>query len=409
MLERPSNKLPSIKEIYAGLNIHTVTNAFVAVLFSQTGPIAILISAAHLGGLTQQEMATWLFAGYGLGGIITILLSVLYKQPISAAWSLPAAAIVASSLQHSTFQEILGACLITGLVIIIIGLTGIAKKMMDFIPTSIVMGMVAGIFLPYCLKLVTALTIEPVLAASTIAVFFLTLAVRVPFLVMPPILCSALVGIVIIAISGILNPVPITISIVHPVFYIPVFSFNAIIELVLPLTISVIAIHNYQGIAILKSQGYNPPVNIMTLSCGVGSIAMGFFGSVPTCITGPVTGILNTSGPKETRYISGILYGALLFMTGIFAPVAIGLAIMAPDVFVVLLGGLALFNVLVDAFQKAFKDHFSSGALICFLITFSNLTFCNIGSAFWGLLTGCVISFMLHPQDFRKHQQVTVH
>jgi benzoate membrane transport protein len=62
-------------------------------------------------GLSEKEMVSWLFAGYGIGGIITVLLSVFYRQPISAAWSLPAAAIMGASLQHLTFHQVIGAYL----------------------------------------------------------------------------------------------------------------------------------------------------------------------------------------------------------------------------------------------------------------------------------------------------------
>ncbi|MDO9534674.1 MAG: benzoate/H(+) symporter BenE family transporter [Bacillota bacterium] len=407
MLEKPSLRFPIINGFLKDSNRFVISNAFIAFLFTQTGPIAILLSAAHLGGLSEKEMITWLFAGYGLGGIITVILSLFYRQPISAAWSLPAAAIVGASLQHLTFPQVIGAYVITGVVITIISLTGIAKKGMAFLPMPIIMGMVAGVFLPFGLKLVSSFVIDPWLSAITIGFFFLFLSGRVSIKYIPPILISAIAGLVIIALRGDFYAVPLDLSIIRPVLYRPDFNINAIIELVLPLTISVIGIHNTQGIAILKSEGYDPPVNVMTLSCGVGSIAMGFLGSVPTCITGPVSAILNSSGSRKSRYVGGVYLGFLLFLSGIFAPVTISLSLMIPTIMIAVLGGLAMFRVILDSFHNAFKGNFTIGAFVAFMVTVSNVTFWNIGSAFWGLMIGLLISLLLEPQDFKKTNGIT--
>jgi benzoate membrane transport protein len=193
---------------------------------------------------------------------------------------------------------------------------------------------------------------------------------------------------------------------IKPVIYKPDFNLNAMAELVLPLTISVIGIHNTQGLAILKGEGYKPPVNVMTLSCGLGSIVMGLLGSVPTCITGPVSAILNSSGPQKSRYVGSIYLGILLFLSGIFAPFTISLALLIPDTFVALLGGLAMFRVILDSFHNAFKGTFMIGALTAFMITVSSISFWNIGSAFWGLIAGCFMSLLLESKDFKKHLEL---
>jgi len=403
IFEKPLAKIPALKSFIKDTDRNSLSNALVAFLFTQTGPIAILLSAAQTGGLTDKEMVTWLFAGYGLGGLLTIFLSLLYRQPISAAWSLPAAAIVGASLGHLTFPQVIGAYIVTGVIITIIGVTGVARKTMDFIPLPIIMGMIAGVFLPFVLKLVSTFTVDPWLAALTIGVFFLFSSGRIPVKLIPPILVATVAGGILIAFRGDFNSSTVSFSFTNPVFYKPEFELNALLELVFPLTISVIGIHNTQGIGILKKEGFAPPTNVMTFSCGIGSIVMGVLGSVPTCITGPVSAILNSSGKRESRYAGSIVFGFLLFLSGLFAPVAIGLALMAPGDLIALLGGLALMRVLMDAFQSAFKGSFLLGALVAFLVTVSNVAFFNIGSAFWGLVSGCLFSFFLESVDYKKH------
>ncbi len=52
MLEKPVRSFHAIRAISADSNKHVLSNAFIAFLFTQTGPIAILLSAAHSGGLS---------------------------------------------------------------------------------------------------------------------------------------------------------------------------------------------------------------------------------------------------------------------------------------------------------------------------------------------------------------------
>lgn len=140
----------------------------------------------------------------------------------------------------------------------------------------------------------------------------------------------------------------------------------------------------------------------MTLSCGLGTIIMGLLGSVPTCITGPVSAILNSSGKKQNRYVGSLYLGIFITLSALFAPVAIKFALTIPANLITLLGGLVLLHVLQDAFQSAFNNRFTLGALIAFLVTVANVTFFNISSAFWGLVAGCGLSLIMEKEDFKN-------
>ena len=76
-----------------------------------------------------------------------------------------------------------------------------------------------------------------------------------------------------------------------PNLYVPRFSWAAMVELVVPLAITVLAVQNAQGIAILASAGHKAPTNAITVACGVGAIVTGLFGAVSTCLTGPVNAV----------------------------------------------------------------------------------------------------------------------
>ena len=83
--------------------------------------------------------------------------------------------------------------------------------------------------------------------------------------------------------------------------HLPAFSWPALTELVIPLAVTVIGIHNPQGFAILRQAGYSPPERMITLLCGVATLVYGLLGCVPTVITGPVNAMLNASGPVGDR------------------------------------------------------------------------------------------------------------
>ena len=194
----------------------------------------------------------------------------------------------------------------------------------------------------------------------------------------------------------------LSLAVVRPHLYLPTFSIKAMLELVIPLTITVVVIQNAQGLAILKEAGFEPPVNTLTVACGVGSLLFGIFGAVPTCVTGPVNAILNSSGATQRRYVGGIIFGILLLLFGLFAPVATRLGLSLPTALIGMLGGLAMIRVLQTAMSTAFGGHCPLGALVTFIVAFSDVVILNIGSAFWGLVFGFLTSWVMERDDLRQ-------
>jgi benzoate membrane transport protein len=71
-----------------------------------------------------------------------------------------------------------------------------------------------------------------------------------------------------------------------------------------------------------------------------------------------------------------------------------------PKSLVMALAGLAMLRVLQAAFVTAFKERFSLGALFAFLVTVADVPLLNVGAAFWGLVSGFAISWLLERSDF---------
>jgi benzoate membrane transport protein len=386
-----------------GLSHHVLINGLVAFLFAATGPLVILLAVATGGGMAERDIGTWIFGGYAIGGAMTVLFSLWYRQPIAISWTIPGMVLIGQALGHLPFSDIVGAFLGTAVLLAVLGLTGWVGRVMAAMPAPLVMGMVAGVFLPFALRMMQAFESAFWVAFAMVVGFVAVSAVPRLARLLPPILVALAAGVMAMLFQG-SNTLPqdMAFRVVAPVLYAPTLSMQAMLELVIPLTVTVIGIQNAQGFFILRKAGYRPPENVLTVACGAGSVAFAVFGCVPTCVTGPANAILNASGALAERYWAAVVFGLLMILFGVFSPVATGLGLALPTAFVATLGGLALLNVLRDAFVAAFSGGFRLGALVAFLVTVSELTLFHIGAPFWGLVFGYLVARLLEREDFRR-------
>ena len=92
--------------------------------------------------------------------------------------------------------------------------------------------------------------------------------------------------------------------------------------------------------------------------------------------------------------------GFLALVFGLLAPTFTRLLLVSPKSLVMALAGLAMLRVLQTAFVTAFRERFSFGALLAFLVSVADVPLLNIGAAFWGLVSGVAISLLLERSDF---------
>jgi len=219
----------------------------------------------------------------------------------------------------------------------------------------------------------------------------------------PPITGALLVGaLTTIALGRFDASAPLQLELIRPVLQEPAWSLAAIVELVVPLAITVLVVQNGQGIAVLKTAGHEPPINAVAVACGIGSAVSALVGGISTCLTGPTNAILVSSGERNRQYVAGIVVGILAILFGLLAPTFTRLLLNAPKSLVAALAGLAMLRVLQTAFVTAFGSRFSLGALLAFLVTVADRPLLNVGAAFWGLICGLVISFLMERADFAR-------
>ena len=96
------------------------------------------------------------------------------------------------------------------------------------------------------------------------------------------------------------------------------------------------------------------------------------------------------------RYIAGMSCGFFYILMGLFAATLTSLLMSFPHIFIVALAGIALFGTISHNIAIAFAQvEDREAALFTFLCSASGIQFFGIGSAFWGLVVGVVVYFIL--------------
>lgn len=228
--------------------------ALVGFLFAATGPVAVILATGSRGGLAEADLASWVFGAFLINGIVTIVFSLAYRQPLAFFWTIPGTVLVGPALGHFTFAEIVGAYIATGLLMLVLGLTGLVRRATEAVPMPIVMGMVAGVFLQFGLDWVRALDSGVRIAAPMTVVFLLVAAWPALAARLPPLLVALGVGAVAIWALDVFAPgLDQARFWASPQLHVPQLSWAAMLELVVPLVITVLVVQNGQGIAVLTA------------------------------------------------------------------------------------------------------------------------------------------------------------
>ena len=389
-----------IRRLAADFGATYAASGLVAFIFAATGPVAVILAVGAQGGLAESDLSSWIFGAFFINGLISIAFCLWYRQPLVFFWTIPGAVLVGPALGHLSFPEVIGAFIATGVLMAALGLSGWVRRCTEAAPMPIVMAMVAGVFLRFGTGLVFAVRDELLVAGLMVLAFVFLSFFKQAGRWLPPLIGALIVGLVSIALLGKFQMEGEALILSFPNLYQPAFSWQAMIELVVPLAITVLVVQNGQGFAVLSAAGHKPPIDAIAVACGAGSIVTAFVGSVSTCLTGPVNAIISSSGEKHRHYTAGILVGLLALAFGLLSPLFVRLLLSTPPAFIAALGGLAMLRVLQTAFGVAFGGKFALGALVTFLVTVADVTIFNIGAAFWGLVLGFLVSWLLERKEF---------
>ena len=385
----------------------TLSSAIISTIFGCTGPCLVTIAAAQAAGFTNEETVSWIFGIYVFGGLLGMILAPYCKPPISGASSIPGATLMGPALAGYSFQEAAGAFVLAGIIVLLLGVTGLIGKVMRWLPLPIVMGMIGGCMLKFGTQIITGVNGLPVVCGLAVLAFLLVPRVIKGF---PGVLAALIVGVIAAIATNSFAGEAGELAYIPPQLVIPKFNPNLVLSCSLPLAALVVGAENAQAMGVLKAQGYNVPANGMTVASGIGGIISGLVGAHNANIAGPMTAICSSqeAGPKEGRYAASFWNGLTFAAFGVVGSFAIAFVSFIPTELVNVLAGLAMLNVLIQAFSEGFGTlKYKTGAFFALCVGASGLSFFGIGSAFWALVVGVVVSAICDSKDFKADANTT--
>lgn len=100
LLERPPRPFTGFRQVRDDLGPVYAANGFIGLIFAATGPVAVILAVGTQGGLSQADLASWIFGVFFLNGVLTVLACWLYRQPLAFFWTIPGTVLVGPALGH---------------------------------------------------------------------------------------------------------------------------------------------------------------------------------------------------------------------------------------------------------------------------------------------------------------------
>ena len=379
-------------DFFRQVSIKTIFSGLISAIFAWTA-VVVFYSAAESNGVEKWIVDYWMTGELVVGGLLGILIAGYYRKPIAVAWSFTGSVVFIVAIANFSLREALFGAFMSGVLLVALALTGLIKKVMNFLPTPVVMGMIGGCFLSYGLNIVKPMADSPMLVVLVVLAY-LIFSKLIPKI--PAVVAAIIVGGAYLAFTGFVFP-PFEASVMLPHFILPAVTnniFQIFISVSIPITVLVLGAENAQAYGVLLEQDYNPPINGMTFLSGIGGMISGFIYCANINIAGPMTAICSSpdSGDKDGRWTGSVVLGFLWIVVGIFYASLADFFLKFPGQFVSMISGIAVLGVLVGALKSAFdEDKHRTSAVFAFLVAATGVKLLGIGSPFWSLVFGGVI------------------
>jgi benzoate membrane transport protein len=369
------------------VNTQNISNGILSALMACTGAVILVIDAANAAGFSRPQLISWIFAIYFLGGLLNLILPLIYKIPIAGAHSITAAAFLSTAVARFSLSELAGSFMLVGVVIAVVGLSGVFVKWLRFIPRPMLDAMLAGLVLNYIVKMVPAFKQAPVIGAFALIGFLVMPKLSKK---LPPIIGVLLFGIVGLLISSSFPPLREMVF-VWPQVVNPTFTVDAFVSITIPVAVLILSNDIAVALAALRKNGYELPVNKILVISGVATTFVGLFGGHAATVGGMMSAVCSQeeAGPRKPRYWAAVVSGALVLLFGLFAWAAVSLIEILPLPFITIIAGFTLIGVLMNSLQSAFSEtSYRYSTVLAFAIAVSNVAFLGVAAPVWSLVVG---------------------
>lgn len=362
----------------------------IAALVGFGSSFAVVVAGLVAVGANPAEASSGLMAAALAMGFAGIVMAVMTRMPIAAAWSTPGAALlVTTGPVPGGFEAAVGAFLVSGALIIVAGFWKALGRWVALIPTALASAMLAGVLVGICLLPVKAAASVPEAALPVIAVWAVVACLKRLWAVP----AAALAAIIVVVWQG--TGIGAQSLWPEPILFTPVFSTAAVIGIALPLFVVTMASQNIPGISVLRAYGYEPVPGPPIAVTGLFSVLCAPFGGHAVNLSAIVAALC--AGPDAhpdpaRRYWAAIFMGVFSVFLGLLASLVIALVQAAPPLLIETVAGLALLGPLAASLKAALdSEPEREAAIVTFVVAASGLSFAGVGAAFWGLIAGGVI------------------
>ncbi len=354
--------------------------------------VTIPVAAAESMALTRAELTSWIIALYAVPCVLSLALALRYRQPLLLTGNFFYMVFIARLGSDVAFDEVVGASLVTGVVILGVLATGISNRLASLVPAPIVLGLLAGAVLPFVVDLFTLLGSEPVAVGGMMLAYLV--GQRFLSASIPPILPALLAAIVLAPATGNAGSLPRELPGVSVTVIAPSFTIDAIVTITPVLVLLIMLQSNLPSIVYLRSQNYEPPERALGAISGIGTAAASLLGPTGISLSLPATSFVAgpVAGPRATRFVVVIIASGVLLVLTLFAGVAADLPNIVSVDLLFALAGLTVIGVLSHAMRAVVSGPLTLGPLFALAIALSDFTAFGLSSFFWALVIGTAVS-----------------
>jgi benzoate membrane transport protein len=368
-----------------------------------TAVVSIPLEAASELGLSADETSAWIMVVWGFPSLLTIILILRYREPLVVTGNVFILIFVLLLGGELSWPQLVGATMVAGGVVLLLGLSGLTHRLASVLPAPIVYGLLSGAVLGLLADAFTALGTATLLVGATFAAYFMSRAFlgdRIPAL-----LIALVVGVVVAVAGSETGPIPTP---VWPqlTLTLPEFTFQAIITATPVLVVFITLQANAPSIVFLRDHDYEPPERVVSLVSGFGTLIGSVFGPMGVSLSLPATAL--TAGPDagdhDVRHWAGYLAASIGVLIALMSGFAVELLEFIPGPLLVAVVGLAVLGILAQSLREITRGPLLIGPLVAFVVSMSDIELLGLGRFFWALVLGLATSLLLE-----RTQWVEIH
>jgi benzoate membrane transport protein len=352
-----------------------------------------------MAGLSFDQTSSWVCAIAIFSGVGSIFLSARYKMPLLMAMNTPVAALLVGAISPTNFNEVIGAALMAGVVIFMMGQFGWFAWLTQHIPQGMVGALLAGVLFRFSADLFVQMSLDFKLVTGIFFVFILTRR----FLPRYAVLVAFIAGLIGVILEGKLPFNTLHWSAPVWVWNTPQFSVHGFVNFSLPFIALALCGQYMPGLALLKTHRYYPSPDPLLKTGGLLSVMSAPFGAhgvVLAAVAAAMSVEPHAHKNHQRRYLAAVYCGVFCVLIGVGGVALVSLFLSLPMTFIAAISGVAMFSAIQNGLLLAFETPSErKSALITLVVAVSGMKLFGLAAPFWALVFGLSVHYIL---NFRK-------